>query len=45
MKAFIAALIAIAVISAGAYTVLDKQMQMSAEQAFATSGARVSPHH
>lgn len=45
MKAFLAALVAVAVIGFGAYAVLDGQMQMPAEKAFATSGARVSPHH
>ena len=45
MKAFVAALVALAVIGMGTYAVLDAKMQMSAEQAFTTSGARVTPHH
>lgn len=45
MKAFLAALVALAVIGVGTYAVLDGKMQMSADKAFATSGARVTPHH
>ena len=45
MKAFVTALIVLAVVGMGTYAVLDGKMQMSADQAFATSGARVTPHH
>jgi Flp pilus assembly pilin Flp len=45
MKAIIAAVIAMAVISTGSYAVLNQSLQRTADQAYATSGARVTPGH
>ena len=41
MKSFVAALIAIAVIGVGSYSILDSKFQKNSEKAFTTTGARI----
>ncbi|HRK24697.1 MAG TPA: hypothetical protein PLQ11_07060 [Beijerinckiaceae bacterium] len=45
MKAIVAALVAMGIISAGSYLVLNTTFQAPAEKAYATSGARVTIGH
>jgi|APTNR8051073442_1049403.scaffolds.fasta_scaffold06773_5 Flp pilus assembly pilin Flp len=40
MKAILAALVAMVLIGAGSYAVLNNNFQMSAEKAYSTTGAR-----
>lgn len=43
MKSFLASIVALVVISAGAYATLNKSFQESAEMKYSTGGVRLEP--